>query len=179
MTSIQKLPLVATVGVLLLWANIVFAQSTPSKGRTTSTAIRAGREAMIRDTTPACHAASRYVAMVNEGKLGGLGSLFADTVDYTGPDGKHRSTRAEVEAMYAGYAKATSNRSLGFELFSLTPVGADECLMEFGITERNTGSFVLAAVEHVFVGRDGKINRFVPYFNSATRDAFQALINGH
>ena len=171
----RKLAIAGTI-VLLLAATGAIAKSRPG---TTPTSIRAGRETMVHNTTPACRAANRYVAMVNEGRLADLPTLFADVVDYIGPDGQHRSTRAEVAAMYSGYAQATKNKSLGFELFSLTPIGKNECLMEFGISEPKTNRFVLAAIEHIFVAPDGKIDRFVPYFQSATREEFQKLISGH
>ena len=51
--------------------------------------------------TPACAAAKAYVDLINAHRLGEVGSLFADKVDYIGPDAVHRSTRADVTKVYA------------------------------------------------------------------------------
>jgi len=50
--------------------------------------ISEGREAFVNRTTPACKAAFRYVELLTEEKFSELRSLFADQVDYIGPDGK-------------------------------------------------------------------------------------------
>jgi SnoaL-like domain len=129
--------------------------------------ISEGREAFVNRTTPACRAAFRYVELLTEEKFSELRSLFADEVDYIGPDGKPLSRGEDVGALYARVGPQMNGRTKA-KIDSLVPVGANECLMEFRtLVDPAAGLYKLSAVDHFTVAADGKVTRFVPYFQTA------------
>jgi hypothetical protein len=125
-----------------------------------------GREHAIRRGTPACEAAYRYVVLVNLRRYAEIGSLFAGEVDYIGPDGRPLHRGADVGALYARLGPVHQDVLQG-RIYSLIPIGQRECILEFGTPNPETHEFQLAAVDHFFVGRDGKVTRFLAYFQTA------------
>ena len=54
-----------------------------------------------------------------------------------------------------------------FQIDNLLPFkGGAGCLLEFSYFDNKAGKFVLAAIDHFEVDKNGKVTRFLPYFSS-------------
>ena len=114
--------------------------------------------------TPACRAAHDYTT------LGPAKSdVFADQVDYIGPDGKAKSSKADILAGYAaaGAKMQQSARASTFRITHLLPIGERECLLEFEQTDASTGEYFLVAIDHFKVNDQGKVIFFRPFVQTA------------
>lgn len=114
--------------------------------------------------TPACRAAQQYNEITNEGRFSDVGALFADEVDYIGPDAIARSTREEVDDLYRRIGMAVKSRPPHSRIVRLVPVNLNECFYEFDQFEHETGSYRLAGIAHFIVDDEGKIVWFRPFF---------------
>lgn len=117
---------------------------------------------------PACRAGQEYMTRVN-GDIGSTGALFADTVDYIGPDGLPKTTNAEITATYiaAGEVKKAHKMGAVARIVHLVPIGATECLMEFDQIVSDGGKPYLVAIDHFGVDKAGKITFFRPFVQTA------------
>jgi hypothetical protein len=120
--------------------------------------------------TPGCRAANEYIDLAMAGRYQDIGSLFAEKVDYVGPDAIARSNREEVTKVYAalGQAEKKAGKPHGPILKRLVPLNENECFMEFEIFDFPAGAYRLYAVDHFIVGPDGKIVWFRPYFQESS-----------
>ena len=115
--------------------------------------------------TPACLAAKSYIALANAGKFAEIGDLFAEKVDYIGPDMKARSSREEVAKLYAGMAPAFQELPPRAHVLGLAPLRPNECFLEFEFFNRMAAPpSKVSGVDHFTVDDQGKIIRFRPYF---------------
>ena len=144
----------------LAGANAAFAQNAvaPEQGVPPSGAIT--------QLTPACRAAKQYIDLAIEGRYQDIGDLFADKVDYKGPDAVALSSREEVTKVYAslGEVEKKAGKPHGPRLKRLVPLNDNECFMEFEIYDYASAAYRLYAIDHFIVGSDGKIIWFRPYF---------------
>lgn len=102
---------------------------------------------------------------LNSHNFDGIGPLFADPTDVTGPDGlKYRHPADVVAFIKHGFKAMTSNWR--FQTVNLVPIGRNGCLLEFEVSEDN-GAFEPVAVDHIEVNTYGKITRFIPYVASS------------
>jgi hypothetical protein len=115
--------------------------------------------------TPACLAAESYIDLANAGKFAQMGNLFAEKVDYVGPDMEARSRREEVARLYAGMAGIFHGLPPQAHVLRLAPLRANECFLEFEFFNRMaTHPSKVSGVDHFTVDEQGKIIRFRPYF---------------
>lgn len=129
---------------------------------------------------PACRAGQEYMTRVNN-DIGSTGALFADKVDYIGPDGLPKTTNAEITATYiaAGEVKKAHKMGAVARIVHLVPIGATECLMEFDQVVTDGGKPYLVAIDHFGVDKAGKIIFFRPFVQTAaaTRNpVFRAML---
>jgi hypothetical protein len=111
--------------------------------------------------TPACRAASLFIEHLNSHNFEGIGQLFADPTDVTGPDGSKYHRGAEVVAfMRRGFKAMTTHWR--FRIANVVPVGKNGCLLQFEVSE-DDGPFEAVAVDHIELNSEGKIIRFLPY----------------
>jgi hypothetical protein len=140
------------VFVVLLGSGPAFADSSTS-------------EPAQEHLTPACRAAESYIELANAGKFVQMGNLFAEKVDYIGPDMMARSSRAEVAKLYAGQAEVYHGASPRARVLRLAPINGNECFLEFeflNLMENPPAS--VSGVDHFTVDTEGKVIRFRPYF---------------
>jgi len=148
----------------LAGANAVSAPDTvppelgASKGKRPSGAIT--------QLTPACRAAKRYIDLAIDGRFQEIADLFADKVDYVGPDAVALSDREDIRKGYIaiGEAEKKAGKPHGPRLERLVPLNDNECFMEFERFDYAAAAYRLYAVDHFIVGPDGKVVWFRPYF---------------
>lgn len=114
--------------------------------------------------TLACATAKTYVELIDAQRLNEVGSLFADKVDYVGPDAVHRSTRAEVTKVYADVGVARKKYPPKMRITRLSPINDNECFMEFDSYDYSKKRYVLLAVDHFITDTAGKVVFFRPFF---------------
>jgi hypothetical protein len=118
--------------------------------------------------TPACEAGYRYGELFNAFDAEGLGALFAEDADYTGPDGQTQHGPQQIAARYASvlasYRKTIPEGTPATRVAQIYPQGVDDCLVEFEAWI--SGAYQLFAVDHFIVDRQGKISRFIPYIQT-------------
>lgn len=112
---------------------------------------------------PACRAGEAYVAAGNAQDSDRIARIFADKVDYTGPDGIHRDDHSDIAAVYKRY---TGKMDLVRRVSHAGPIDEHSCLVEMESSE-NGGAFSPSAVVHLEVDASGKITRFLPYVLTA------------
>ena len=148
-------------------ANAAFAQDVvppelgASKGKRPSAAVT--------QLTPACRAAKRYVDLAAAGHYREIGDLFADKVDYVGPDFRALSNREDIRKGYIaiGVIEIKAGNP-GPRLERLVPLNDNECFMEFERFDYEAAAYRLFAIDHFIVGPDGKIIWFRPYFQESS-----------
>jgi hypothetical protein len=119
----------------------------------------------MAESNLACKAALDYLECVEARDAKGMRALFADVIEYYGPDGVFRSDPAEVEALLlAGWETPNPQYPTKNKLANLLPFGERGCLMEFGWLNEETGGVIFAAVDRFEVNDAGKITFFLPYF---------------
>jgi hypothetical protein len=93
--------------------------------------------------------------------------LWAENVDYTGPDGVKRDRAAVIEL----YDRGVKSRDWTSKIVSTSPFGSNGCLVEIWSDVTNSGNFTPAVVDRFEVNAAGKITRFNAYvsINKATR----------
>jgi hypothetical protein len=149
-------------------ANAASAQSAvppelgASKGKPPSGAIT--------QLTPACRAAKRYIDLAIAGRFQEIADLFADKVDYLGPDAVALSDREDIRKGYIaiGEAEKKAGKPHGPRLERLVPLNDNECFMEFERFDYAAAAYRLYAVDHFIVGPDGKVVWFRPYFQESS-----------
>jgi hypothetical protein len=118
-------------------------------------------------STLACKVAKQYLDCINGRDVDGLRKLFAETADYTGPDGVSLTEREKIVAGYKrGWDNPNHSYPKYFEAENIVPFGDDGSLLEFGWLD-DKGKIVLAAVDRFEVNKAGQITRFLPYFASS------------
>ena len=146
---------------LAMAPNLASAQIVvPAESESPSTA------AQVR-LTPACVAARRYIDLGREHKAADIGTLFAETVDYVGPDGVTHSTGRQVADVYAAMSKTDWARLSEVHLYRLVPLNQNECFMEF--SSGPPSGPILYAIDHFIVNGQGKVIWFRPFFQQAFR----------
>lgn len=145
--------IVRGVGVLALLASGASAASAASVGE----AARDG--ASPPHDNPACRAGQAYVAAGNAFRPDRIAEIFAQKVDFTGPDGVKRQDHADIAALYASL---TGKADVVRRVAHLAPVGPQACLMEMENSE-NGGPYAASAVAHFEVDEHGKVVRFLPF----------------
>ena len=148
----------------LAGANAVSAQDIvppelgTSKGKPPSGAVT--------QLTAACRAAKQYIELAIEGRFQEIADLFADKVDYVGPDAVALSDREDIRKGYIaiGEAEKKAGKPHGPRLERLVPLNDNECFMEFERYDYAAAAYRLYAVDHFIVGPDGKVVWFRPYF---------------
>ena len=152
----------------LAGANAACAQNTvppelgASNGRPPSSAIA--------KLTPACRVAKQYIDLANDGRFSEIGDLFADKVDYVGPDAVALRNREDIRRGYiaVGEAEKKTGNPRGPRLERLVPLNDNECFMEFERFDHAAAAYRLYAVDHFIVGPDGKVIWFRPYFQESS-----------
>jgi hypothetical protein len=150
--------------LVLAGANAASAQNTvppelgASKGKPSSGALT--------QLTPACRAAKRYIDLAIDGRFQEIGDLFADKVDYVGPDAVALSNREDIKKVYValGEVAIKAGKPHRPRLERLVPLNGNECFMEFDVFDYASAAYRLYAVDHFIVGPDGKVVWFRPYF---------------
>ena len=133
-----------------------FEQRKPSIGVETRSSSPEGSQ-----PTPACRVASLFIDHLNCRNFEGIGQLFEDPTDVTGPDGSmYRHPSDVVAFMSRGFEAMTTHWR--FKIANLVAVGINGCLLEFEVSE-DDGPFEAVAVDHFELNADGKIVRFLPY----------------
>jgi hypothetical protein len=117
------------------------------------------------DLTPGCVAARKYIDLGAAHRVAEIGGLFADKVDYVGPDGVARSDGGKVAKVYASMSKSDWALHSKVTLLRLVPLHRNECFMEF--TSGPPEGPMLYGVDHFIVGSDGKVIWFRPFFQQA------------
>ena len=124
-------------------------------------------ESKTAHVTPACHAAQLYVKAAMEGRHSGISDLFADDIDYTGPDGLQRHHRSELDALGAKYmGRMRAPPIMGIQ--NLVPVAPDVCLLRFSMQDRTTKQVTPVAIDYFRVNKEGKVVEFKPYILTST-----------
>jgi hypothetical protein len=142
--------------------NAVPPELRASKGKPPSGAIT--------QLTPACRAAKRYIDLAIAGRYEEIGDLFADKVDYVGPDFRALGNREDIRKGYIaiGEGEIKAGNPPGPRLERLVPLNDNECFMEFERFDHAAAAYRLFAVDHFIVGPDGKIIWFRPYFQESS-----------
>jgi hypothetical protein len=156
------LALGATLG--LAGQNVASAQNTApnelvaSKGESPSRAIT--------QLTPACRAAKQYIDLAVDGRFREIGDLFADKVDYVGPDAVALRNKEDIRKGYVALEELArkAGKPNRPRLERLVPLHDNECFMEFDVFDYAAAAYRLFAVDHFIVGPDGKVVWFRPYF---------------
>jgi hypothetical protein len=117
--------------------------------------------------TPACVAARSYFELGTQHRFTEMGALFAEKVDYIGPDGIARSSGADVAKIYAGMKDTHFRQLVQSDIFRLVPIGDNECFLEFAVSPSDGNT--LFAVDHFIVDGQGKVIWFRPFFQQAFR----------
>jgi hypothetical protein len=143
---------------------VVLAQTTEPPEKMVSSGERGNLQAPL---TPACRAAKNYIDLISQNRLDKMGGLFADQVDYVGPDAVSRSSGEEVGKLYAQLGDRTKSKAPKVRLGRLVPLHDNECFMEFDLFDDAAGRYKLTAIDHFIVGSDGRIVWFRPFFQQA------------
>ena len=116
--------------------------------------------------TPACRAAKQYIDLAIADRFQDIADLFANKVDYVGPDAVALSDREDIRKGYiaVGDAEKKAGKPHGPILERLVPLNDNECFMEFERFDYAAAAYRLYAVDHFIVGADGKIVWFRPFF---------------
>lgn len=148
-----------------LMSGLLFMPSTPLTARAPRAGAAGNADPAPGTLTPACNAADRYIALANAGAFDRMGDLFAEVVDYVGPDMVTRTHRADVAEVYSGMAQVFGSNPPQARVLRLAPVGAKECFLEFEFFNRiPTQPVRSSGVDHFTVDDAGKVIRFRPYF---------------
>ena len=121
--------------------------------------------------TPACRTAKQYIDLASARHYREIGDLFADKVDYVGPDARALNSKEDIAKGYIALAVAeTKAGDPGPRMTRLVPLHDNECFMEAERFDHVAGVYRLFSIDHFIVGPDGKIIWFRPFFHeSATR----------
>ena len=158
------LSLCAALGLSV--SNAAFAQDVvppelgASKGKRPSAAVT--------QLTPACKTAKAYADLAVAGHYREIGDLFADKVDYLGPDFRALSDREDIRKGYIaiGVIEIKAGNP-GPRMERLVPLNDNECFMEFERFDYEAAAYRLFAIDHFIVGPDGKIIWFRPFFQES------------
>jgi hypothetical protein len=117
---------------------------------------------------PACRAGQKYTVAARSGDTVAYAAIWADKVDYIGPDGKALGTNKEVVEVYQKYVHPEVVRKLPPQFISnLLPINDTECMVEFAQIDPATKATVFLAVDHFKVDAAGKVIFFRPYAQTA------------
>lgn len=146
-------------------ANAAFAQDLvppeqASKGKRPAAAVT--------QLTPACRTAKQYADLAVAGHYREIGDLFAEKVDYLGPDFRALSNREDIRKGYVaiGVIEIKAGNP-GPRMQRLVPLNDNECFMEFERFDYEAAAYRLFAIDHFIVGPDGKIIWFRPFFQES------------
>lgn len=115
------------------------------------------------ELTPACRAGSLFLRYLNAQNSEGIRGLFAETIDAVGPDGLTHHDPAEFAALEERGFRSMEH-PWRFQIVNLVPFDKNGCLMEFSVSDKETGPLSPGAVDHFEVNPEGKITRFIPHF---------------
>jgi hypothetical protein len=127
------------------------------------TAAPAAVSAATAGANPACRAGETYVAAGNAQDSDRIAAIFADRVDFTGPDGVHRESHSDIAAVYKRY---TGKMNLVRRVSHAAPIDERSCLVEMESSE-DGGPFLPNAIVHLEVDASGKVVRFLPFVLTA------------
>ena len=124
--------------------------------------------AAVTQLTPACKTAKAYADLAVAGHYREIGDLFADKVDYLGPDFRALSNREDIRKGYVaiGVIEIKAGNP-GPRMQRLVPLNDNECFMEFERFDYEAAAYRLFAIDHFIVGPDGKIIWFRPFFQES------------
>jgi hypothetical protein len=135
----------------------------------------------LAQLTPACAAGYRYGKTFNAFDADGLGALFAEDADYTGPDGQTQHGPKQIAARYASvlasYRKTVPEGIPATRVVQVYPHGAADCLVEYEAWISASGTYQLFAVDHFVVDREGKIAKFIPYIQTRVMAQLKAHLS--
>lgn len=153
-------------GVLAsVMCGLLLLPSTPLRAHVQNGGAAAVAGQGVGGLTPACRAAKRYIALANAGAFDQMGDLFAEPVDYVGPDMVARTHRVDVARVYGGMAQVFGSNPPQARVLRLAAVGTRECFLEFEFFNRiPTQPIRSSGVDHFTVDDAGKVVRFRPYF---------------
>lgn len=149
----------------MAWIALMVGLAFPAVGQVTVPSPRPPIPA--EKLTPACATAKTYVALIDAQRLDEVGSLFAEKVDYVGPDAVHRNTGVEVTKVYADIGKAIKKYPPKMRVTRLSPINDNECFLEFDSYNYATHRYVLLAVDHFITDAQGRVIFFRPFFQQA------------
>ena len=120
--------------------------------------------------TPACKVAKQYIELAKAGRFAEIGDLFADKVDYVGPDARALNNREDIRKGYIGVGDVEKKDGTppGPRIERLAPVNQNECFLEFERFDYRAAAYRLYAVDHFIIGADGKVVWFRPYFQESS-----------
>jgi hypothetical protein len=144
--------------------------SGPGSDPPATPAGRSSTTGAITQLTPACRAAKRYIDLASARRYKEIGDLFADKVDYVGPDARALSNREDIKKGYFAVAEAETKAGNppGPRLKSLVPLNDNECFMEAERFDHVAAAYRLFSIDHFIVGPDGKVIWFRPYFQESS-----------
>ena len=148
-----------------LISGLLFMASTPLTAHAPREGAAGNADPSPGTLTPACHAAERYIALANAGAFDRMGDLFAEAVDYVGPDMVARTHRADVAKVYSGMTQVFGSNPPQAQILRLAALGTKECFLEFEFFNRiPTQPIRSSGVDHFTVNDAGEVIRFRPYF---------------
>lgn len=103
--------------------------------------------------------AEQYVCYVNAGKYEQLATLFAADAAFLGPGGRDFHGREEIAGFYTSFLPTITPR---VRLASFVEAG-DSCVYELEAQVDEQAEYVLSAIDHVTLDRDGLAIRFAVY----------------
>src|SRR5271170_600981 len=105
----------------------------------------------------ACRVSKAYIRLLNDGEFPEMGALFADRVDYVGPDAVPRGSRDEVTKVYIHLGDSFKSGPPKIRITRLIPMQGNECFLEFEMFHPDTKQFKLTAIDHIKVDGEGRI----------------------
>lgn len=138
----------ALVGTVCLGASARASQHPTGSARTRGATVNA------------CTVPHRYIELINSGKYRLIGPLFSQNAVYNGPDGK---TRVGARSIGGFYTRFLGKLRPKLRAASYIREG-DNCIQEMEERDSKTHKWILFAVDHWVVNREGKAVEFTVYF---------------
>ena len=106
-----------------------------------------------------CSAPKAYVDLINSGRYGEIGTLFAEDAVFVAPNGKVLHGRPAIQAFYGAYLSQTRPDIIPLSFIA----DGRECLMELAFRAPGKGPYRLAAIDHWSINAAGKAERMVVF----------------
>ena len=127
--------------------------------------------ALAAHATPACDVAAHYVQVIQEGRYGEVGNLFADNAIFYNPQGRILRGRPAITAFYTSFLSAATPIVRAARFAEDRARGV--CVMELETRMRRDelgrwsnaadGDYSLSAIDRMTVNPAGKIEHMVVY----------------